>query len=180
MSSDQTDLWDLFLKGDQDKFKEIYNHHYDLLINYGYRFTSNLPLLEDTVQTLFINLWQKRSSISTPASVTHYLLKAFRNTLINGLRSETSLQKKIDSFESLPFEISASREDHLIEEEDILIQKKVVEEKLALLTNRQREGIYLRFFQELSYEEIAGILKMEVGGVYKLIYRAIDRLKSKS
>lgn len=180
MSSDQTDLWDSFLKGDQDSFKEIYDHHYDLLINYGYRFTSNLPLLEDAVQTLFIKLWQKRSSISKPASVTHYLLKAFRNTLINSLRSMANLQKKIDSFEALPFELTASREDHLVEEEDIVIQKKVVEEKLALLTNRQREGIYLRFFQELSYEEIAVILKMEVGGVYKLIYRAIDRLKNKS
>ena len=177
MSSDQTNLWDLFKKGDQESFKELYDHHYDLLINYGYRFTTDLHLLEDTVQTLFIKLWQKRSSVSKPASVTHYLLKAFRNTLINSLQSQTNLQKKIDSFESLSFELISSQEDLLIEEEDILLQKKVLEEKLSLLTNRQREGIYLRFFRELSYEEIAEILKMEVGGVYKLIYRAMDRLK---
>ena len=179
MSSNQTNLWDLFKKGDQKSFKELYDNHYDLLINYGYRFSTNLPLLEDTVQTLFIKLWEKRSSINKPASVTHYLLKAFRNTLINNLQSESNLQKKIESFESLSFELTDSREVHLIEEENILIHKKVIEEKLALLTNRQREGIYLRFFRELSYEEIAGILKMEVGGVYKLIYRAIDRLKNK-
>lgn len=180
MSLDQTDLWDLFIEGDQESFRELYDHHYDLLINYGYRFSSNLPLLEDAVQALFIKLWQKRSSINKPASVTHYLLKAFRNTLINSLQSETNLQKKIESFEALPFELTASQEDHLIEEEDVLIQKKVVEEKLSLLTNRQREGIYLRFFSELSYEEIAEILEIEVGGAYKLIYRAIDRLKNKS
>src|SRR5690606_28954576 len=88
-----------------------------------------------------------------------------------------NLQKKIDSFEALPFELTASHEDLLIVEEEVNLQKKALEEKLSSLTNRQREGIYLRFFQELSYEEIAEILKMEVGGVYKLIYRAMDRLK---
>ncbi len=179
MSSDQTDLWDLYIKGNQASFKELYDHHYDLLINYGYRFSSNLPLLEDTVQILFIKLWQNRSFINKPASIKNYLLKAFRNTLINSLKAETNLQKRIQSFEAYPFELTASQEDHLIVKEEVLIQKKVIEEKLSLLTNRQREGIYLRFFGELSYEEIAEVLEMEVGGAYKLIYRAIDRLTNK-
>lgn len=177
MSSNQTNLWDLFVKGDQQSFKELYENNYELLINYGYRFSRDLPLLEDAVQNLFIKLWQKRGTISTPVSVTHYLLKAFRNTLINSLQSESNLQNKINSFESLSFELTASKEELLIEEEEMFIQKKILEEKLSLLTNRQREGIYLRFFRELGYEEIAEVLKMEVGGVYKLIYRALDRLK---
>jgi RNA polymerase sigma factor (sigma-70 family) len=45
------------------------------------------------------------------------------------------------------------------------------------LTPRQREVIYLRFFEELSYEEIAGMLDISVKGAYKLSYRALDALK---
>ncbi|MNE93296.1 RNA polymerase sigma factor [compost metagenome] len=48
---------------------------------------------------------------------------------------------------------------------------------MVSLTNRQREAIFLRFYEDLSYEEIAELLEMNLGGTYKLIYRALDRLR---
>ncbi len=48
---------------------------------------------------------------------------------------------------------------------------------LCSLTGRQREAIYLRYMQELEYDEIAVLLNLTTKGTRKLIYRAIERMR---
>ncbi len=45
------------------------------------------------------------------------------------------------------------------------------------LTHLQREAIFLKFSEALSYEEIAEILQINTGGTYQLVYRALERLR---
>jgi len=47
-----------------------------------------------------------------------------------------------------------------------------------VLTRRQREAIYLRFYQNLSYDEIAKLMTMKVESVYNVISKAISLLKN--
>ena len=47
----------------------------------------------------------------------------------------------------------------------------------GLLTNKQREVVYLHFMQELSYQEVAEILHITPKSVRKIIYRALERMQ---
>ena len=48
---------------------------------------------------------------------------------------------------------------------------------LEILTDKQKEAVYLRFIQELEYEEVANLLDMTAPAVRKLISRAIKRMR---
>ena len=47
----------------------------------------------------------------------------------------------------------------------------------TILSERQREAIYLKFYQNMSFEEIALMMDISPRAVYKLIYRAIEVLQ---
>lgn len=70
--------------------------------------------------------------------------------------------------------------DTMIGEEEKSDIKATIESLLNSLTDRQREAIYLRYMQNLDYEEIAELLDMSPGSVRKLVYRAIMSLRKKS
>lgn len=180
MQEDNSDIWGSFRSGDEKSLKEIYDQNYDMLMNYGYKFTSHVHIIEEAIQSLFIKMWRNRLNLNKPSSLRHYLLKAFRNTLVSQLQSESRRKISLHSFEALPFTLVPPPDERLIDREETGRQRQLLQSRMHLLTNRQREAIYLRFFQELSYEEIASLLKMNIGSVYKLIYRAIERLRSES
>jgi RNA polymerase sigma factor (sigma-70 family) len=49
---------------------------------------------------------------------------------------------------------------------------------LNSLTKRQKEAITLKFYDGLSYQEVAVLMAMSVRATYNLIYRAIEVLRS--
>src|SRR5690606_16982670 len=77
----------------------------------------------------------------------------------------------------LSFSITTTVLDRIIDEEDRSIIKQQVDELLSKLTSRQKEAIYLRFMQELEYEEIAEIMDMTQHAARKLISRSLKRLR---
>ena len=66
----------------------------------------------------------------------------------------------------------------IIEEKEERIEiTRQINDMMKCLTDRQREALYLRFMQELEYDEIAVILGLTLKGTRKLIYRAIERIR---
>ncbi len=47
------------------------------------------------------------------------------------------------------------------------------------LTKRQREAIFLKFYNDLSYSDIASIMDLQVDSVYNVISKAIESLRHK-
>ena len=68
----------------------------------------------------------------------------------------------------------------MISEEETQKLKKIVEDLLKELTPRQREAIYLRYMQEMDYEDIAVLLNMNVNSARRLVSRGIDSLRDKT
>ena len=78
------------------------------------------------------------------------------------------------------FSVEVSVLDTLIEEEERESLRNRVESLMNSLTGNQREAIYLRYMQEMEYDEIARILNINAESVRKLVYRGIDKLKKQS
>jgi RNA polymerase sigma factor (sigma-70 family) len=167
-------LWKQFLPGDCLALDAIVKRHYNLLYQYGCKFTRDAALVKDCIQDLFLYLWHKRNTINETASVDHYLMKALRRRLGRALT-------QTDSTEDLSFiefkDANATPDDLLIQQE----QKAALADKIKIcilqLSKRQQEIIYLRFYLNASAADIADIMQLNRQSVYNLLNDALNKLR---
>ena len=170
-------LWGRFLQGDRHAFAEIYEAHIDDLFHYGMHFCQEKERVKDCLQDLFQDLWSSRTHLAPNVQhIRYYLLSSLRRRLLRALRKDRRYQHR-ESWEAFEFEYTLPQENQLIINETIEEQKRLLQKALSGLTRRQREAIYLRFFQNLRYDEVADIMSMQVDSVYNTISKAIGLLK---
>ena len=175
-------LWRLFREGNEDAYCELSQRYYPKLIHYGQKFTPNVQLVEDALQDLLVHLWVYRRTLNETPSVRFYLLKAFRHQLFKALRKYPQRAEPGDYGDDryLEFDeryVEFSTEDVYIQQESDSDFKSKVAERLSQLPVRQREVIYLRFFQGLSIDEIADLLTIRPQSVSNIIQRALANLR---
>jgi RNA polymerase sigma factor, sigma-70 family len=147
------------------------------VLNYGVRFYRDKEFVKDCVQDLFVEIWNRREYLSDVISVKSYLLQSLRKNII---RESTRLKwfREADKIsEEQDFNVEFDIETYLIsrELENESLQK--LRSELDNLTKRQREAIFLRFTQDLSYEEIANIMDINYRSVVNLIHEAIKAIR---
>lgn len=168
-------LWKEFLQGDIVAYEHIYRTYLPTLYNYGCKICPEESVVLDSIQELFITLLEKRTNLSETDSIKFYLLKSLKTTLIRTLENQ---KKRKDKENKAAFEVSFYFDDNC----DNSIQEGQIEKlKQALggLSPRQKEAITLRFYDNLSFDEIGEIMNIEVSSVYKILYKAIDNLHQK-
>jgi len=168
-------LWNSFKQGDWDAYTIMYKDYYGLLNNYGYKFTRNSSLIEDAIHDLFVRLWTTRENLGNPVSVKNYLYKSLRNTLLRKINTE----EKYTGIETgeYPYGFEISYQDpagQAIEQKDF---REKVQAVINTLPSRQKEIIFLRFYEGLSYDEIADIMCIGINSAYKLLYKALENLQ---
>jgi len=177
MQENDSQLWERFRNGDVDAFGELSQLHYRLLYNYGLKFSLDSEFIKDCIQDLYLDLWERRSRLSQTAFVKSYLLKALRHRIIK----ENIHLKRFREPDSIPFELNESElsvEMKKIEEESIHQQVALIKKSISLLTRRQKEIIYLRYYQDMSYDQIASIMNISSASVATLHYRTLQQIKS--
>jgi RNA polymerase sigma factor (sigma-70 family) len=136
-------------------------------------------LVKDCLQELFARLWDKRETLGVAGSVNYYLFKSYRRLLINRIVSKRKFSIPFQGQPESVFEFVQSFEEYMMEQETKAHQYERLRSSIQSLTKRQREAIFLKFFNELSYHEVASIMEMRVDSVYNLISKTIDILRSK-
>ncbi len=168
-------LWLSFKAGNRNSFKEIYEKFYDSLFEYGFRISNDLQLVEDVIQELFIKIWNNRARLGDVTSVKSYLFVSLRGAIFNKLEKDYRIRTQ-ELNESV-FDLVFSVESEFIDKESNEMRANKIKEALNQLTSRQKEFIYLRFYEEVSFEEIAKILNITTKASYKLNARALESLK---
>lgn len=171
-TSDQL-LWQRFLGGDKASFEAIYALYYRNLYEFGMRKTGDEELVKECMQALFVRLWMNRANIKEAENVKYYLIAALKNTLITaGMQNaRVSLTgENNEPYFNLVFPEPAA--DRASDEKTTALLAAMNQ-----LTERQKEVIYLRYFEEIPYEQIAELMDVSVKGVYKLNARALESLK---
>ncbi|MBE7176587.1 MAG: sigma-70 family RNA polymerase sigma factor [Mucilaginibacter polytrichastri] len=172
--SDSAELWQAFKEGDRPAYARIYDLNFARLCHYGYKFTRNTALIEDSIHDLFARMWVSRRKLGEPASVKNYLYKAFRNILLRKLQADGRFDDLDDDY-AFRYEPAQDASMVLRENEQALRQK--LQFVINGLPARQREIIYLRFYEGMNYEEIADLMAINVNSAYKLLYKALDKLQ---
>jgi len=176
--TDDKDLWQLYREGDRLALGGLAERYYRVLRHYGLKFMVDEVVVEDCIQELFLQLWQNRLQIGDTESVKHYLLKALRNHIIQHIRT----QKRV-SYEELNWDTSvaeeADSESLLIHQESLSLLTKRIQNQLDLLPAREREVLYLRFYENLSVPEIAEVMQVNRQSVSNLLQKALGKLRKR-
>jgi len=171
-------LWSKLKQGDAKALREIYDLHICDLENYCKKFTKDIELIEDVLHDMFVNIWQKRDTIGHTDSIMSYLCVALRRDLIKRI-NKSALIISLENTEKLDTNFSISAEDILIQEENSKIDKIKLEKAFEHLSHRQREAIYLKYYNEMSYEEICTVMDINYQSVRNLISKGILLLREK-
>lgn len=171
-------LWEKLSASDKEALGELFSRTFDSLYSYGYRIIPNAENVRDAIQEVFYQLWKYRDNLDSPDSVHSYLFVSLRRELLNKKearqRREQIDQKYIsEEFDPL-FDYSKWNEILDLEEEQAHELKKAIKE----LTPRQREVIYLKYFEGLSTTELSEILEIRAQSIYNLAFDAIKNLRS--
>lgn len=169
-------LWEKFIYGDRDALTALFKNVFDDLHGYGMRLTRNQEIVNDSIQDLFLKLWKNRKNLGKIEVVKPYLFKALRRHIVSNLQWNKRYTD-VDQLSEDYFEIEYSHEDFLMQEQG---EKETHEQLLGLLnqlSNRQKEAIYLRYFQGYEFDMVAEIMAMNVQSVRNTIHRGLLSLR---
>jgi RNA polymerase sigma factor (sigma-70 family) len=168
--------WKAFKSGDTGAFSHLYQVYSAGLYNYGAKFSMDKDLIKDCIQELFVQIWTHKNSLGNPVNIKNYLYKSFRNLILKRV-SQSQKNQDFDETDDYKFDVNLNVEEALIDDE----KRKQISEQLQLtisrLTARQREAIFLKFYEQLSYEEIAEVMGITVKASYKLMARSLNYLR---
>jgi len=105
-----------------------------------------------------------------------YLLKSLRHHIQDSLELRKA-RKFVEYENDSIFEMVYSHEDFLINQQITEDIKQKVIKALNQLTPRQREAIYLRFFEDLDFTMIGHVMEMNVQSVRNIIYRGMQVMR---
>lgn len=169
----ETGMWEVMRNGDKSALSFFYTKYFYPLYNYGLKFSADNSLIEDCIQDLFIEIWEKKERYDQIRNVKNYLFVSLRRKIIYK-------EGRIDLFKiGSPYEFDidlADRNDPLKDK----IDKEIIENVRLLvekLSPKQKEVIFLIYFEEMSYLEVSEIMNLNVKTVYNLVYMAISELK---
>ena len=170
-------LWASFREGEKEALGQLLQRYYSVLKHYGLKFRVDESIVEDCIQELFLQLHQNRCQINDTGSVKHYLLKSLRRHILLYLRE----QKRV-TYEELNWDGSGAAD---IDSETLLIRQESMDKltrlmnaRMAALPNREREALYLRFYEDLSISQIAEVMQVNPQSVSNFLQKALSKLRS--
>jgi RNA polymerase sigma factor (sigma-70 family) len=169
----EAEIWINLKAGDKSALSYFYTRYLKGLYNYGLKINRDSGLVEDCIQDVFISVWNSHSRLGDVTNVKSYFYKSLRTKIIYKLSilSRTPL-KDIDAFS---FELS--HKSHYITQRINSDVSDKIKQFVNLLSPKQKEAIFLVYFEELSYEEVAAIMDLKIKTVYNLIHLAIANLR---
>lgn len=177
-------LWNDYQSGDMYALANIMQGYYSDLFHWGLRLHGEREFVKDCIQDMFVNLWKMQQSagaahagaLGAVSNVRSYLLVALKTRILRELSKKHVTHQSMLSDE-YSFSVEFSSDLRLIDEEHEIYQVKKLEGVLNSLSGRQKELIYLRFYQSLSFEQIAEVMNLSRQSVYNLLQKSLGSLR---
>ena len=177
-SSDREDkIWKALKEGKSEAITELIRTYHSDLYFFGIKITDNKELVEDCLQEIWIDLWEKRKKLSKVSAIKPYLLKTLRRRVIRKLQYQEKKNHWIGNFPDEILGFAFSVEEKIIAQQSQEVIQQKITNVLDKLSNRQKEVIYLRFYQELSYDEICEVMELKRQSMHNLLQEAFRSIK---
>jgi RNA polymerase sigma factor (sigma-70 family) len=175
--SDANAVWRRFLSGDTEAFDLLMSSHFRTLFQYGSKFSRDKEFVKDSIQDLFLTLWEKRENLNGDAQVKPYMMASLRRLMHRSISSKSWIgDESLEEAEG-SFEVEFSVEHTYIENESTLVMTEQLKQLLDELPKRQKEVVYLKYFQEMDRNQISEVMDVTPQTVSNLLQIAIKQLK---
>jgi len=155
-------------KSDSEQFKHYFDAYYKPIRNYLYYKCGDVDVADDTVQQVFMILWEVRDTIK-PETVKALLYSIATNALLNHFKH----QKVVYNFVSTQL-----GDEQKSESADFDLQQNEFKEKLQRVLDKMpektREIFLMNRIEELKYSEIAERLDLSVKAIEKRMHQALE------
>jgi len=161
-------------RGDEKAFRTIFDMYYNTIYNQALFLTKDPGLAEDTVQDIFIKIWEQRNSIGKIDNLGAYINILTRNHILNYFR-------KIAYQEEFIRQTLAAKEERELDTHDpILLNdlEETIERAFSKLSSQQKRVFELSRSEGLKHGEIAIRLNISKETVKKHISLALRLLKT--
>jgi RNA polymerase sigma-70 factor (ECF subfamily) len=163
---------------DEKALSHLFESQYNRLFRSGLKLGADSELVKESIQAVFKDLWQYRHTLSDVESFEAYLKTALKRRIFKEIKKQQK-NRTLDESAFAEQTLSVpSYEDVLIEQQTQNIEKQQLLAVLEQLTPRQKEVVMLKYFEELSYPEIAERTSLQIDTIYKILHEAIKKLKS--
>lgn len=172
-------IWFHFRAGDREALAGIAELYYRSLLRYGMKFGLSEPEVQDCIQDIFLDLWENRARIGDTPSIKNYLLKAVRNRVIDHFRYRQRFGKEDDHSWQSNFSDFHTIEKEWIEKERLLTIGRQLHRQMEQLPKREKEALYLRYYENLSLPEIAEVMGVNRQSVANFLQKALHKLRAR-
>ena len=174
---DEEQVWlDQARRGDKAAFGKIIEAYQRPVYNLAYRMLSNSGEAEEAAQEAFIRAYTRLDSYNPNHKFSTWLLSITSNYCIDLIRKRRAVLLSIDEplppHPSLMSERASGPEPQIMQNE----QEEMVQRLLAELAPEYREAVVLRYWYELSYDEIAEMMDTTVSAIKSRLFRARRQL----
>jgi len=166
---------------DQNAFKQLFEQYQHLVYNICYRMSGNREEAEDITQDVFIKIYHAIDKFRGDAKLSSWIYRVAVNTCLKRER-----RKKLENWISLEFLFQDKEKFHPVspdetpyQEVEITERERIVQQAIQQLPSRQKTALILHRYENLSYTEIAAVMKISLSAVESLLHRAKDTLTKK-
>ncbi len=177
LKKDENELWLEIKQGNENALADLFRIYYSRLYNYGMKIVTNREFIKDCIQELFLTLWDSRNSIKEAYSVKSYLFSSLRRTIFRKLKKNRATYERNKKYVENHFHEPMNIEQLIVHFEIEQESKQQLRNALKNLGGRQKEAIYLKYYDGLSNAEIADIMGINRQSVYNHVSGAIQRLQ---
>jgi RNA polymerase sigma-70 factor (ECF subfamily) len=162
--------------GDRDAFGKLIGAYQTPVFNLAYRMLGNADEAEQAAQEAFIRAWTRLDAYDPAHKFSTWLLSITSNYCIDQIRKRRAILLSIDeplpTHPALMSETSSGPEARVAESE----RQVVVQNLLETLPADYRQAVVLRYWYDMSYEEIAEVMETTVSAIKSRLFRARRQL----
>lgn len=163
---------------DYKAFSDLYDNYWDLLLSVALKKTGDIDISMDIVQDLFVDIWQRRSTLSNIEDVRKYLVTSLYFKVFMHFRREGVQQKHLSSY--IQFSEDEEEKDFLqVLEGEIQHNRllSVIEESVEDMPERMRQVFRLKYYRSLSNMEIAETMNISLQTVKNQLMRSLQHIR---
>lgn len=152
------------------RLEDLYARHALAAVRLGYLLTGDRELAQDLVQDAFVGLARRLVHLRQASAFEWYLRRMIVNLAISNARRAKAERARVERVVRML--APGSVMDHDVEAREDLRRA------LLRLPERQRAAVVLRFYEDMSVQQTADVLRCPAGTVKSLVSRAMDSLRA--
>jgi RNA polymerase sigma-70 factor (ECF subfamily) len=173
---DLTSIFESFRSGNREVFGVLYRYFYPKLREYGAIYCSDISLVENCIQDFFEKMLKHPERLDDVINFDSYIYRSVKHKVLTEIDKQKRRAVIRDIIEAP--RLTDSIEHQLIQKESDELQIQWIRKQIEMLPPRQKEVVFLRFYEGFNYEKISKITELSNQVVRNYVARAIDRIRT--